>query len=92
MVNKLEYSGSSWLSDLYQNIIHISCRLFDSMMRSSPCSWVHRSVFILSAIVLLRDVRRSCAVVVIGGVGVVPGLWVILRLPHIPQIVRGRPR
>jgi hypothetical protein len=41
--------------------------------------------------VLLRVGRRNRAIVVIGGVGVVPRLWVILRLPRIPQIVRGRP-
>jgi hypothetical protein len=42
--------------------------------------------------VLLRDVRRSRAIVVIGTVGVVPGLLVILHLSRIPRLVRGRLR
>jgi hypothetical protein len=46
-------------------------------------SRVRRSVFIQSVIVLLRDVRRNRAIVVIGGVDVVSRLRVILYLPCI---------
>jgi hypothetical protein len=37
--------------------------------------------------VLLRDVRRSRAIVVAGSADVVSGLRVILRLPYIPRVV-----
>jgi hypothetical protein len=40
--------------------------------------------------VLLWDVKSICAIVVVGSVDVVSGLWVILRLPYIPRFVLGQ--
>jgi hypothetical protein len=42
--------------------------------------------------VLLRAGRRNRAIVVIGGVDVVSILRVILRLPRMPRIDKGRSR
>ena len=39
---------------------------------------------------MLRDIKRSQAMVVISSVDVVSRLRVILRLPYIPRIGRGR--
>ena len=39
---------------------------------------------------LLRDIKRSQATVVISSIDVVSRLRVILRLPYIPRIGRGR--
>jgi hypothetical protein len=43
-----------------------------------------------SAIVLMRELRRSPAIVVIGGVDVVSRLRVIICLPCISRLDRGR--
>jgi hypothetical protein len=55
-------------------------------------SQVHRFVLVRSAIAGLRASRRSQALVVIGGVDVVPRMRVIPHFPCIPRLDRGRPR
>jgi hypothetical protein len=48
-------------------------------------------VFIRSVVVLLWVDIRNYATIVIGGVDIVSRLWVILHLPCIPRLDRGRP-
>ena len=68
---------------------HCVIRLY---VRSGTYSWVRRFILVRSAIAGLRACRRGHAIVVIGGVDAVSRLRVILHLPCIPQIVRGRLR
>jgi hypothetical protein len=58
-------------------------------VRVARCSHVRCFILAQSSIVFLRVGRCNRAIVGIGGVGVVPRLWVILHLPCVPRIVLG---
>jgi hypothetical protein len=70
-----------------------SCHLYDSMISEFSLILVGSLLrTCMECYIVVRVNRRNHAIVVTSGVGVVPRLRVIHRLPCIPRLVTGRLR